>query len=245
MSVLLKVFGGLAGQDLLGGLLLGFVVVGIADQPVTHTVEHVDDVAEGLVHLAHGVIGRHLGRAAPAGTGDVLARCPHLAGLVLHRLGVHIETARHRPHLVRVSHKTRRHNSVSLSDVISALMRCAATASPASHPPAGVRVSTFTGAVLAAWVPTPRPLSEPMRAWVKGLLGRPADGFAGLTLVSGKTGAARAISGAPLAQLFGIDSPPNRLAEASWALIDDANPRISPEMPAIKAFILPSRPWLT
>src|SRR6201994_2885863 len=105
---------GLAGQDLLGGLLLLLVVVGVADQPVAHTVQHVDDVAEGLIHLAHGVVGRHLGRPAPAGTGDVLARRPHLAGLVLHRLGVHIKTARHRPHLMRVSHKTSRHILCSL-----------------------------------------------------------------------------------------------------------------------------------
>src|ERR1700744_4993595 len=115
-TVLLNGFGRrLAGQDLLGGLLLGLVVVGIPDQPVAHPVQHVDDVAKRLIHLAHGVVGRHLGRAAPAGAGDVLTRCPHLAGLILHRLRVHIETARHRPHLVRVSHKTRRHNSVSLT----------------------------------------------------------------------------------------------------------------------------------
>src|SRR5271163_1198253 len=78
-------------------------------------------------------------------------------------------------------------------------------ASPTSQPPAGVRVSTLTGAVLAAWVPTPRPLSEPMSAWVNGLLGR-LDAVGGLTLVWGNTGAARdAISGAELAQPFGID----------------------------------------
>src|ERR1700752_2362346 len=81
MTVLLRRFGGgLAGQDLLGGLLLGLVVVGVADQSVAHTVEHVDDVAEGLVHLAHGVVGRGLGGPAPAGTGDVLARRHLLAG---------------------------------------------------------------------------------------------------------------------------------------------------------------------
>src|SRR5271156_6840541 len=115
MRVLLSGFGDrLAGQDVLGGLLLLLVVVGVADQSVAHPVQHVDDVAEGLVHLAHGVIGRHLGGTAPAGAGDVLARCPHLAGLVLHRLSVHIETARHRPHLMRVSHKTCRHILCSL-----------------------------------------------------------------------------------------------------------------------------------
>src|SRR5271155_3386090 len=103
-----------AGQDLLGGLLLGFVVVGIPDQPVAHTVEHVDDVAEGLVHLAHGVVGGGLSHPTPAGTGDVCARRPHLAGLVLHRLGVGVKPARHRPHLVRISQKTRRHISISL-----------------------------------------------------------------------------------------------------------------------------------
>src|ERR1700751_1881513 len=161
MSVLLKGFGrGLAGQDLLGGLLLLLVVVGVPDQPVAHPVQHVDDVAKRLVHLAHGVVRGHLRRPTPARTGDVLARCPHLAGLILHRLGVHIETSRHRPHLMRVSHKTRRHINLSLSRYHWALMRCAATASPTSHPPAGVRVSTLTGAVLAAWVPIPRPLSE-------------------------------------------------------------------------------------
>src|SRR5271156_3830254 len=216
MRVLLSGFGDrLAGQDVLGGLLLLLVVVGVADQSVAHPVQHVDDVAEGLVHLAHGVIGRHLGGTAPAGAGDVLARCPHLAGLVLPRLGVHIETARHRPHLMRVSHKTRRHILVSLSRCHFSVKALCGKASPTSQPPAGVRVSTLTGAVLAAWVPTPRPLSEPMSAWVNGLLGRPADGLTGLTLVWGNTGAARtAISGALFAQPFGIDSPPNRFAPA-------------------------------
>src|ERR1700722_15519697 len=75
MSVLLKGLrgGGLAGQDLLGGLLLALVVVGVADQSVAHPVQHVHDVAERGVHLAHGVVGRHLGGTTPAGTGNVLA----------------------------------------------------------------------------------------------------------------------------------------------------------------------------
>src|SRR5277367_2135904 len=127
MSVLLTSrWVGLAAQDLLGGLLLGFVVVGIPDQPVAHTVQHIDDVAEGLIHLAHGVVGGGLRHPTPAGTGNVLRRCPHLAGLVLHRLSVHIKTARHRPHLMRVSHKTSRHNSFSL------LMSSATGALPAA-----------------------------------------------------------------------------------------------------------------
>src|SRR3984957_20304227 len=111
MSVLLKGLRGygLAGQDLLGGLLLALVVVGVADQTVAHPVQHVDDVAERGVHLAHGVVRGHLRGTTPAGTGDVLARGPHLAGFVLNGLGVHIETARHGSHLVRVSHKTCRH----------------------------------------------------------------------------------------------------------------------------------------
>src|ERR1700730_8452093 len=188
MSVLLKVFGGLAGQDLLRGLLLGFVVVGVADQPVTHTVQHVDDVAGGLVHLAHGVIGRHLGRAAPAGTGDVLARCPHLAGLVLHRLGVHIETARHRPHFVRVSHKTRRHNSVSLARGHFLLV-------VACYPPAGERGITLA-ATREPRLLTPRPASGPITPWASGLPGKPWVIWGAATLVSGNSGAARAISGA-------------------------------------------------
>ena len=54
-----------------------------------------------------------------------------------------------------------------------------------------------------------------MRAWVNGLLGRFADAVTGLTLLPGNTGAARLISGAPRAQLFGIDSPPNRCDDAS------------------------------
>src|SRR6202012_2384993 len=114
MPVLLKgVRGyGLAGQDLLRGLLLALVVVGVADQAVAHPVQHVDDVAERGVHLAHGVVGGGLRGATPAGAGDVLARRPHLAGFVLDGLGVHIETARHRAHLVRVSHKTCRHISL-------------------------------------------------------------------------------------------------------------------------------------
>src|ERR1700722_11718906 len=119
MRVLLRRFGGrLAGQDLLGGLLLALVVVGVADQPVTHPVQHVDDVAERGVHLAHGVVGGGLRGTTPAGTGDVLARCPHLAGLVLNGLRVHVETARHRPHLVRVSHKTCRHISLLIVGVL-------------------------------------------------------------------------------------------------------------------------------
>src|ERR1700742_3995166 len=97
---------GLAGQNLLRGLLLALVVVRVADQPVPNTVQHVDDVAERGVHLAHGVVRGGLRGTAPAGPGNVLARRPHLAGLILNRLRVHIETARHRPHLVRVSHKT-------------------------------------------------------------------------------------------------------------------------------------------
>ena len=93
---------------------------------------------------------------------------------------------------------------------------------------------------MAAWVPTPRPLSEPMSAWVNGLLGR-LDAVGGLTLVWGNTGAARdAISGAELAQPFGIDSPPSRCADASCALIADPNPRSWPDMPPITAFILAS-----
>ncbi len=40
---------------------------------------------------------------------------PHPASLVLHRLGVHLKTARHVPHRVRIRHKTRGHAAVSLS----------------------------------------------------------------------------------------------------------------------------------
>src|ERR1700733_13188076 len=115
MSVLLRRFGDLlAGQDLLRGLLLALVVVGVTDQAVPNPMQHVDDVAESGVHLAHGVVGGGLSGTAPAGPSDVLARRPHLAGLVLNRLRVNIEAARHPPHLVWVSHKTRRHLSVSL-----------------------------------------------------------------------------------------------------------------------------------
>src|ERR1700692_4041292 len=113
MRVLLSGFGDrLAGQDLLRGLLLALVVVGVADQSVTHPVQHVPDVAERGVHLAHGVVGGGLRGTTPAGTGDVGARRPHLAGLILDRLRVHVETARHGPHLVRVSHKTSGHISL-------------------------------------------------------------------------------------------------------------------------------------
>src|SRR6202046_4752888 len=145
MTVLLQVVGGggLAGQDLLRALLLGLVVVRVTDQTVTDTVQHVDDVAERGVHLTHGVVGGGLSGTAPAGSGDVLARRPHLAGLVLHSLGVHIETSCHGTHLVRVSHKTCRHISLLIYLSCLGLMRPAAKASPTSHPPAGVRVSTF------------------------------------------------------------------------------------------------------
>src|ERR1700684_2588804 len=119
MTVLLSGFGDrLAGQDLLRGLLLALVVVGVADQSVAHSVQHVDDVAERGVHLAHGVVGGGLRGTTPAGTGDVLARGPHLAGFVLNSLRVHVETARHRPHLVRVSHKTCRHISPILRNML-------------------------------------------------------------------------------------------------------------------------------
>src|ERR1700684_1909161 len=192
MSVLLRGFGdGLAGQDLLRGLLLALVVVGVADQAVAHPVQHVDDVAERGVHLAHGVVGGGLRGTTPAGTGNVLARRPHLAGLILDSLRVHIETARHRPHLVRVSHKTCRHISLLISKSCQVLMRGVAKASPTSHPPAGVRVSTFTDAVLAACVPLPRPLLAPMSAWVNGLLGVAADTFGAAVLLAGSIGAAR------------------------------------------------------
>src|ERR1700733_12716088 len=97
------------------------------------------------------------------------------------------------------------------------LMRCVTKASPTSHPPAGVRVSTFTDAVLAACVPSPRPLREPMSAWVYGLLGIAADTFGAATLLAGSIGAARAISGAAWAQPFGTDSPPNSPAAARGA----------------------------
>src|ERR1700684_2444433 len=120
------------------------------------------------------------------------------------------------------------------------LMRGVAKASPTSHPPAGVRVSTFTDAVLAAWVPTPRPFIAPMSAWVNGLLGSPADGFTGLILVAGSTGGAPIISGADDGQPVGTDSPPSRCDDASCALIVDPTPRIWPEMLASIAFILPS-----
>src|ERR1700691_4541724 len=119
MSVLLSGFGNrLAGQDLLRGLLLALVVVGVADQSVPDPVQHVDDVAERGVHLAHGVVGGVLRGTTPAGTGDVGARRPHLAGLVLNSLRVHVETARHGPHLVRVSHKTCRHFSLLIVGVL-------------------------------------------------------------------------------------------------------------------------------
>src|ERR1700678_4364817 len=118
MTVLLRRFGDrLAGQDLLGGLLLALVVVRVADQSVPHPVQHVDDVAERGIHLAHGVVGGGLRGTTPAGTGNVLARGPHLAGLVLNSLRVHVETARHGPHLVRVSHKTCRHISLLIVGV--------------------------------------------------------------------------------------------------------------------------------
>src|SRR5690349_24587493 len=99
----------LAAEDLLRGLLLLFVVVRVANQSVAHSVEHIDDVAEGLVDLTHGVVRGGLGLTAPARAGDVHRRRPHLAGLVLNGLGVDLEAARHRPHFVRVGHKTSCH----------------------------------------------------------------------------------------------------------------------------------------
>src|ERR1700753_4323784 len=243
MTVLLVSFGDrLAGQDVLGGLLLGLVVVRVADQPIAHTVQHVDDVAERRVHLTHGGVRRGLSSTAPTRTGDVLARRPHLAGLVLNGLSVHVETARHRPHLVRVSQKTRRHLFLLISLTCLGLMRPAAKASPSSHPPAGVRVSTFTEAVLAACVPMPRPLRAPMRACVYGLLGMFAPGatICGATLFSGSTGAARTISGGDCAHPWGTERPPIFPAPASWAVICDPKPRICPEMLASRAFSLPS-----
>src|ERR1700730_9114599 len=95
------------------------------------------------------------------------------------------------------------------------LMRCATKASPTSHPPAGVRVSTFTDAVLAACVPIPRPLRAPMSAWVYGLLGVASDTFGAATLLERSIGARRTIPGADWAQPFGTDSPPNLPADAS------------------------------
>src|ERR1700722_11461781 len=109
------------------------------------------------------------------------------------------------------------------------LMRGVAKASPTSHPPAGVRVSTFTDAVLAAWVTIPRPFKEPMSAWVNGLLGIAADTFGAAMLLAGSIGAARTISGAAWAQPFGTDSPPSRPADASCAEMVDPKPRIWPE----------------
>src|SRR5271156_6476571 len=94
-------------------------------------------------------------------------------------------------------------------------MRGVAKASPTSHPPAGVRVSTFTDAVFAACVPMPRPFMAPMSAWVYGLLGIDADTFGAAMLLAGSIGAARTISGAACAQPLGTDSPPNLPADAS------------------------------
>ena len=92
MTVLLRRFGDrLAGQDLLRGLLLALVVVRVADQPVAHP-QHVHNVAERGVHLAHGVVGGGLRGTTPAGTGNVLARRPDLAG-PSSTVGVHAETA--------------------------------------------------------------------------------------------------------------------------------------------------------
>jgi hypothetical protein len=99
----------LAAQELLRGLLLGLVVVGVTDQPVPHPMQHVHDVGERLIHLTHGVVRGQLGLPTPAGTGDILRGRPHLASLIRNGLGVHLKTARHRPHLMRISHKTRRH----------------------------------------------------------------------------------------------------------------------------------------
>src|SRR5947209_10376094 len=94
------------------------------------------------------------------------------------------------------------------------LMRPAAKASPTSHPPAGVRVSTFTDAVLAACVPMPRPFIAPMRAWVYGLVGKFADVMGDAILLAGNIGAALTISGADCAQPFGTDMPPSFPAPA-------------------------------
>src|SRR5271166_2482743 len=210
---------GLAGQDLLGGLLLLFVVVGVADQSVTHTVQHVDDVAEGLVHLAHGVVRRHLRRTTPAGTGDVLTRRPHLAGLVLHRLSVHIETARHRPHLVRVSHKARRHISISLS------LRSFGHRLVFVYPPAGERGITLA-ATREPMLLIPRPASAPINPCENGLLGSPACMVGAATLVAGSTGAARDISGVCMpCQALGTDSPPRCWACAIVAAMFDPHDR--------------------
>src|SRR5271166_5911605 len=224
---------GLAGQDLLGGLLLLFVVVGVADQSVTHTVQHVDDVAEGLVHLAHGVVRRHLRRTTPAGTGDVLTRRPHLAGLVLHRLSVHIETARHRPHLVRVSHKARRHISISLS------LRSFGHRLVFVYPPAGERGITLA-ATREPMLLIPRPASAPINPCENGLLGRPWVIVGAATLVSGRIGAARDISGAMPCQALGTDSPPTCWAWASDAAMFDPHDRSWPPTPPTTLASLPS-----
>src|ERR1700728_3740162 len=195
MIVLLKYLGGdrLAGQDLLRGLLLGLVVVRVPDQPVTHAVQHVDDVAEGLIHLAHGVVRGGLSGPAPAGTGDVLARRPHLAGLVLHGLGVHIETARHRPHLVRVGHKACRHVFLLILGRYLSVKRCAAS----NYPPAGERGITLA-ATREPMVLIPRPASAPINPWPNGLLGKPCIKLGAATLVAGNAGAARPMSGPPV-----------------------------------------------
>ena len=84
-----------------------------------------------------------------------------------------------------------------------------------------------------------------MRAWVNGLLGKGAAMLGAATLLPGNTGAARAISGAACAQPFGIDNPPNRCADASWALIPDTADRIWPVMPPIMACNLLSTSWDT
>jgi hypothetical protein len=89
-------------------------------------------------------------------------------------------------------------------------------------------------------LPMPRPVMEPISAWVNGLFGRPVDMLGSLTLVPGNNGAARLISGAAVCHPPGIDKPPNRCADASWAETEDPNDRSWPATPLIPSCNLPS-----
>ncbi len=81
-------------------------VVGVANQPVTHPVQHVHDVAKRLIHLGHGSLARSLGHATPARTEMCALRTP-IRVVSSPPSGRDLKTARHVPHRMRIRHKTR------------------------------------------------------------------------------------------------------------------------------------------
>src|SRR5580693_9874668 len=61
-------------QSLLRRLLLRLIIVGVTNQTVTNTLEHVHDVVERLIHLPHRVVRSSLSLATPSCAGDVHRR---------------------------------------------------------------------------------------------------------------------------------------------------------------------------